>query len=85
MIQNLMAQTLMVQNTDHRKEKGQILIFPMILAKKQSALMTHSIFPEESLQILEEQDEENKRLLKFTDVTQIPSHDIRVQYLMIQH
>lgn len=47
--------------------------------------MTHSIFPEESLQILEEQDEENKGILKFTDVTQIPSHDIRIQYLMIQH
>lgn len=47
--------------------------------------MTHSIFPEESLQIFEEQDEENKRILKFTDVTQIPSHDIRIQYLMIQH
>lgn len=45
--------------------------------------MTHSIFPEKSVQILEEQKEENMGLLKFTDVTQIPSHDIRIQYLMI--
>lgn len=42
-------------------------------------------FPEESLQILEEQNEENKGILEFIDVTQIPSHDIHVQYLMIQH
>lgn len=45
--------------------------------------MTHSIFPEESLQIPEEQVEENKGLLKFTDVTQIPSHGIHIQFLMI--
>lgn len=57
----------------------------MISVREQSALMTHSIFPEESLQILEEQDEENKGILKFTDVTQIPSHDTHIQYLIIQH
>lgn len=57
----------------------------MIAVREQPALMTHSIFPEERLQILEEQDGENKGLLKFTDVTQIPSHDIHIQYLIIQH
>lgn len=57
----------------------------MVPVREQSALMTHSIFPEESLQIFEERDEENKGILKFTDVTQIPSHDTRIQYLIIQH
>lgn len=77
--------SLMVQNAfSSQGREGWILIFLTISAKS-SSINDAFNFPEESLQILEEQNKESKGILKFIDVTQILSHDIHVQYLMIQH